>query len=241
MALNNDANSGTIVMFLDQIAQSFTKCDVFTSKMDSRELFWNVVTVKNVMNIGAEYALKMNDYVRAKTYNISAGNALMLLQNVFFNSSPLTDESYDITIMKLNYLYENSLLTDSIFTIETAKYVISHKNFYHEISAKVSDKSYVLSTAAVAGLLYRIADQVLHDGNSVDDPHLLYAWQVAIDSPLDLPSNSKELAVVLANQGDSLVSELNIVLSSYFDSEYHFSVEFAFQLFSELLTAAYYQ
>ena len=65
---------------------------------------------------------------------------------------------------------------------------------------------WVLSTGALAGLLYRGASYILKHG--APSSQALGVWKTAFNSPSDLPTSSAALAQVFAAQGDGVLQRL---------------------------------
>lgn len=193
--------------------------------------FWNRITMKKAMLMGAEFAKRMGDTSSASVYTNTAAAINASLYKNHFNGAYVQESNSrpqdSAVIVGFNDGYDES---DGLFaatSIEVAQTIASYNTlFCSEYAINTADTSkglpgvlygryandnyaggnpWVLSTAALASLFYRAAQASL---KTVPSPSALNAWKIALNSATDLPTESNALAQVFLAQGDGVLQRL---------------------------------
>jgi glucoamylase len=231
----NNANSyhgGAIKFDLDYIVSNYatSTCDLWEEIRDA-DFFWNRITMKKAMLMGAEFAKRMGDTSSASVYTNTAAAINASLYKNHFNGAYVQESNSrpqdSAVIVGFNDGYDES---DGLFaatSIEVAQTIASYNTlFCSEYAINTADTSkglpgvlygryandnyaggnpWVLSTAALASLFYRAAQASL---KTVPSPSALNAWKIALNSATDLPTESNALAQVFLAQGDGVLQRL---------------------------------
>ena len=226
-------NGGAIKYDLDYVVTGYTSntCDLWEEIRDA-DLFWNRVTMKKAMIMGAAFATQMGDSTAAASYTATAAAINATLYSNHYKSGFVQEcdsrTRDSAVILGFNHGYEESDGMFNPLAIEVANTVNSYNMLFCSqytintadttaavpgvLYGRYSGDSYaggnpwVLSTAALASLFYRGATEVLTKG--VPSSTVLAAWKTAFNSPTDLPTTQAELAAVFANQGDGVLLRL---------------------------------
>lgn len=226
-------NGGAIKYDLDYVVSGYSSntCDLWEEIRDP-DMFWNRITMKKAMIVGAAFATQMGDSSAAATYTATAQAISATLYNNHYKSGFVQEcdsrTRDSAVIVGFNDGYDESDGVFSPLSIEVANTVASYNTlFCSEYAINTADTSaglpgvlygryagdtyaggnpWVLSTAALAGLFYRGAQEVLSKG--VPSSSVLAAWKIAFNAPSDLPTSKASLAAVFANQGDGVLTRL---------------------------------
>ena len=229
-------NGGAIKYDLDYVVSGFNSstCDLWEEIRDEN-FFWNRATMKKAMIVGAEFATQMGDSTAAASYTQTMQTLNASLYNDHYNGEFVQEcgarTRDSAVIVGFNDAFDGE--TDEMFaptSIEVAKTVASYNTmFCSEYAINTADTSngvpgilygryagdsyaggnpWVLSTAALASLLYRGASYILEKG--VPSADALEVWKSAFNLPegTDLPAAPAALAEVFAAQGDGVLLRL---------------------------------
>ncbi len=226
-------HGGAIKYDLDYVVSGYSSntCDLWEEIRDP-DFFWNRVTMKKALIAGAAFATQMGDSASAEVYSSTMRAINATLYSAHFNGDFVQEcaaRTRDTAvIVGFNSGYDES---DDMFaptSVEVARTVASYNALFcgeYSVNAVDSSKAlpgvlygryagdtyaggnpWVLSTAALAGLFYRGASHVLRHG--VPSAAALKEWQIAFNSPSELPTSASALAAVFANQGDGVLVRL---------------------------------
>lgn len=229
----NTLHGGAIKYDLDYVVSGYASntCDLWEEIRDP-DFFWNRVTMKKAMIVGAAFATQMGDSASAASYTATMQAINATLYSSHYNGGFVQEcaaRTRDTAvIVGFNDGYDSS---DNLFaptSKEVAQTVASYNTlFCNEYAVNGADTAkglpgvlygryggdtyaggnpWVLSTAALASVFYRGAAHVLKYGVPAAD--VLAIWKAAINSPSDLPTGAAELAAVFANQGDGVLLRL---------------------------------
>mmetsp|Transcript_30110 Transcript_30110/g.32819 ORF Transcript_30110/g.32819 Transcript_30110/m.32819 type:complete len:507 (+) Transcript_30110:78-1598(+) len=229
---SSNKNGGAIKYDLDYIVSNYATntCDLWEEIRDS-DLFWNRITMKKAMIVGADFAEQMGDSATASTYRNTAQLINSSLYNTHWNGGFVQEASSrpqdSAVIVGFNDGYDES---DDLFaptSVEVAHTVSSYNTmFCNEYTINQADTSkglpgvlygrykgdsyaggnpWVLSTAALASLFYRGASHILAKG--VPSSAALDVWKTAFNTD-SLPTDAASLAKVFAQQGDGVLLRL---------------------------------
>lgn len=230
---NNMYHGGAIKYDLDYVVSGYNSntCDLWEEIRDPN-FFWNRITMKKAMIVGADFATKMGDTASATTYTNMMHTINSTLYNDHWNGGFVQECASrtrdSAVIVGFNDGYDDLDQMFSPTSMEVAKTVASYNTmFCNEYSINSQDTSkglpgvlygryqgdsyaggnpWVLSTAALGGLFYRGARHIL--ANGIPDSNTMAQWKTAFNSPTDLPTDAKSLAQVFANQGDGVLLRL---------------------------------
>jgi len=229
-------NGGAIKFDLDYVVEGYdsSTCDLWEEIRDP-DFFWNRATMKKAMLVGASFADQMGDADSAATYTATMTEINSTLYSAHFNGDFVQECSArtrdSAVIVGFNDAFDAA---DDMFaptSVEVAKTVDSYNTmFCSEYSINTADTSaglpgvlygryagdtyaggnpWVLSTAALASLLYRGAAEVLQKG--APSAEALGFWASAFNAPsrLDMDKLSDSaLAQVFAAQADGVLLRL---------------------------------
>jgi glucoamylase len=230
----NKYHGGAIKYDLDYVVSSYATntCDLWEEIRDP-DFFWNRITMKKAMIMGIQFANEMGDTAAAATYQTTLNAITSTLYKNHWNGAFVQEcnaRTMDsAVIVGFNDGYDAS---DNLFyptSIEVAKTVSSYNTmFCNEYAINQADTSkglpgvlygryshdtyaggnpWVLSTGALAQLLYRAASYVI-DTNSVPTADVLAAWRMALNAPSNLPTTPAALAQVFFNNADGVLWRL---------------------------------
>lgn len=226
-------HGGAIKYDLDYVVTEYATntCDLWEEIRDP-DFFWNRITMKKAMIVGAAFARQMGDTVSADTYTKALNAINGTLYSKHFNGGFVQEcgsrTRDSACIVGFNDGYDE---TDKLFhpsSAEVAKTVSSYNTmFCNEYSINTKDTSaglpgvlygryqgdnyaggnpWVLSTAALASLFYRGAASIA--AGAVPSTADLALWKKAFNSASDLPTAAASLAAVFAAQGDGVLLRL---------------------------------
>jgi glucoamylase len=261
---SNVYHGGAIKYDLDYITTQYSSstCDLWEEIRDT-DFFWNRITMKKAMILGAQFAAQMGDSASSQTYSNMVKTLDSTLYKNHFNgyyvqeSGPRPQDS--AVIVGFNDGYDES---DDLFaptSLEVAKTVASYNTmFCNEYSINQADTSkglpgvlygrykgdtyaggnpWVLSTSALAGLFYRGASYILAKG--VPSSDVLAVWATAFNTNT-LPTDKATLAQVFAQQGDGVLLRLrNHVSGDNFHLDEQIDRNTGVQMSAEDLTWSY--
>lgn len=211
---------------------SSNTCDLWEEIRDP-DLFWNRVTMKKAMLVGAAFARQMGDQTSADTWTKTMQSINNTLYSSHWNGAFVQECASrtrdSAVIVGFNDGFDSA---DSMFaptSKEVAMTVASYNSmFCNEYSINAKDTAsglpgvlygryqgdnyaggnpWVLSTAALASLFYRGAAAIKSTG-VVPAPDVLLIWQTAFNSPTALPTAAPALAQLFAAQGDGVMLRL---------------------------------
>lgn len=226
-------HGGAIKFDLDYVVGNYNTntCDLWEEIRDP-DLFWNRITMKKAMIVGAAFADQMGDSAAAASYRTTLNTINSSLRSAHYNGN-FVQESASRTrdsavIVGFNDGYDAS---DDLFnpiSLEVAQTVSSYNTmFCSEYAINTQDTSkgipgvlygryskdtyaggnpWVLSTAALASLFYRGASYLLQH-NVMPSSEAQAVWKAAFNAP-SLPSSPSALAAVFAAQGDGVMLRL---------------------------------
>lgn len=224
---------GAIKYDLDYIVDNYNTntCDLWEEIRDP-DFFWNRVTMKKAMIVGAAFASKMGDSASASTYKNTLAALNSTLLSSHFNGDFVQECAArtrdSAVIVGFNDGYDASDDLFSPVSLEVAKTVASYNTlFCNEYAINTADTAqglpgvlygryskdtyaggnpWVLSTAALASLFYRGASYLLQTGR-LPSSTVLAVWKTAFNAQT-LPSSASALAAVFAAQGDGVLLRL---------------------------------
>lgn len=231
---DNVLHGGAIKYDLDYIINNYatSTCDLWEEIRDT-DFFWNRITMKKALIVGAAFAEQMGDSSSASKYTNVMKSINSTLYSSHYNGGYVqecgTRPQDSAVIVGFNDGYDDS---DKLFaptSLEVAKTVSSYNTLFctsYPINSNDTSTSqlpgvlygrykgdtyaggnpWVLSTAALASLFYRGASYILSNG--VPSAEALAAWKTAFNTASDLPSSAKDLANVFAAQGDGVLLRL---------------------------------
>jgi len=233
---SDSLHGGAIKYDLDYIVTGYDSntCDLWEEIRDP-DFFWNRVTMKKALLLGADFAEAMGDSASASAYKSTMQAINSTLYSAHYNGEYVqecTSRTRDsAVIVGFNDAYHAA---DGMFApagLEAAKTVNSYNNmFCSEYAINTQDSQdglpgvlygryqgdsyaggnpWVLSTAALASLCYRAADDILSNGAPSDEA--LEYWTTAFNAPSalsDLRMKKGALAQVFAAQGDGVLLRL---------------------------------
>jgi len=230
---SNNYHGGAIKFDLDYVVSGYNSntCDLWEEIRDP-DMFWNRVTMKKAMLVGAAFATQMGDSASASTYTKMAQTINSTLYSAHFNGAFVQECNSrtrdSAVIVGFNDGFDASDRMFAPTSIEVAQTVSSYNTmFCSEYSINTADTSkglpgvlygryqgdsyaggnpWVLSTAALASLFYRGALDIL--ANGVPSSAALTQWQAAFNSASALPTDAASLAKVFAAQGDGVLLRL---------------------------------
>jgi len=211
---------------------SSNTCDLWEEIRDA-DLFWNRVTMKKAMLVGAAFALQMGDTASANSWTNTMKTINSTLYSSHFNGAFVQEcgsrTRDSAVIVGFNDGYDSADQMFAPTSREVAMTVASYNvMFCNEYSINTKDTSsglpgvlygryqgdtyaggnpWVLSTAALASLFYRGAATIKSSG-VVPTPEVLSLWQTAFNSESALPTTAPALAAVFAAQGDGVLLRL---------------------------------
>lgn len=231
---NSQYNGGAIKYDLDYVVSGFATntCDLWEEIRDP-DLFWNRITMKKAMIMGVQFATEMGDTAAAATYQSTLDAISATLYKNHYNGAFVQEcaaRTMDsAVIVGFNDGFDSS---DNLFaptSLEVAKTVNSYNTmFCNEYAINTADTKaglpgvlygryshdtyaggnpWVLSTAALAQLLYRAANFIV-ENQAVPAADVLAVWKSALNAPADLPTTVNELAQVFFNNGDGVLLRL---------------------------------
>lgn len=235
---NNYLHGGAIKYDLDYVVGNYatSTCDLWEEIRDT-DFFWNRITMKKAMIVGAAFAQQMGDSKSAETYQDTMQKINSTLYNHYngkYVYESLSRPQDSAVIVGFNDGFDSS---DNMFApsgLEVAKTVASYNTmFCSEYSINNADTAnnvpgvlygryqhdtyaggnpWILSTGALASLFYRGALFILENG--VPSADALAQWKLAFNSATDLPTDATSLAQVFAAQGDGVLLRLRTHVSS---------------------------
>jgi glucoamylase len=225
-------HGGAIKYDLDWVVNGYgTKtCDLWEESEDS-DFFWNRISMKKAMIMGANFATQMGDTASAAKYKDTANLINQSLYAKHWNGVYVQEASTKAqdaaVILGFNHGYDES---DGLFaptSVEVAKTVaFTTSVFCGEYPINIQDTSngvsgilygryktdvyaggnpWQLITGALAILFYRGALHILSHG--VPSSDALEVWKSAFNVA-SLPTDAKSLAQVFAAQGDGVLLRL---------------------------------
>ena len=226
---DNDKNGGAIKYDLDYIISNYatSTCDLW-EEIRSTDFFWNRITMKKAMLMGAQFATSMGDSSSAALYTTTANTIESTLYNNHWTGSAIIEDNsrtYDgAVIVGLNNGYDSS---DNLFfptSIEVASTVNEYNNmFCNEYSINDQDQSnnipgilygryqndiyaggnpWILTTAALANLFYRGASYIKLNG--LPDSTTLDMWA----NVFNIESSSSITEDTFVAAGDSVLNRI---------------------------------
>lgn len=230
---DSNIHGGAIKFDLDYVVSGYASntCDLWEEVRDP-DFFWNRVTMKKAMIVGAAFAKQMGDSASADKYLNTLKAINSTLYSNHYNGKYVLESNGRpqdaAVILGFNDGYDES---DGMFaptSLEVAQTVASYNTlFCSEYAINNADTAkalpgvlygrykgdtyaggnpWVLATAALANLFYRGAAHVLDHG--VPSAAALSAWKTAMNSASDLPTSPAALAKVFAAQGDGVLLRL---------------------------------
>jgi glucoamylase len=235
-------------------------CDLWEEIRDT-DFFWNRITMKKAMIMGAKFASMMGDNKSAESYQNMVKVLDETLYKNHFNGAYVQESASrpqdSAVIVGFNDGFDES---DGLFaptSIEVAKTVSSYNTmFCNEYAINTADTSkglpgvlygryshdtyaggnpWVLSTGALAGLFYRGASYILSHGAPNADT--LAVWKKAFNTADDLPTDPVALSNIFAAQGDGVLLRLrNHVVNDNFHLDEQIDRNTGVQMSAEDLT-----
>jgi len=230
---NNVKHGGAIKYDLDYVVEGYATntCDLWEEIRDP-DFFWNRITMKKAMIVGAAFAKKMGDEASATTYLKTLQAINSTIYSSHFNGAFVQEcasrtrdsavivgfnDGFDemdfmfaptgyeaaITVSSYNTMFCNEY---SINTADTAKGLPGVLYGRYQGDSYAGGNPWVLSTAALASLFYRGAAHILTYG--VPSSEVLAVWQKAFNTADALPTDKAALAKVFAAQGDGVLLRL---------------------------------
>lgn len=232
---SSSLNGGAIKYDLDYVVEDYASntCDLWEEIRDP-DLFWNRVTMKKAMILGAAFATKMGDSVSAGKYMTTMAAINSTLYQSHFNGGFVQECASrtrdSAVIVGFNDGFDES---DGMFaptSKEVAMTVSSYNTmFCNEYAINTADTTgglpgvmygryqgdtyaggnpWVLSTAALGNLFYRGAVYIVDNG--LPDKEALGYWQQAFNTEIDLTAvrSTEALAQMFAAQGDGVLLRL---------------------------------
>jgi len=238
---NNKLHGGAIKFDLDYIVSNYASstCDLWEDLVHT-DFFWNRMTMKKALIVGAQFARSMGDTSSATAYEntMYAINATLYANhyNGEYVQECTTRLQDGAVILAFNHGYDDIDTLFNPLSMEVANTVIAYNNLFcgiFPINPTDSNKQvngilygrypgdvyaggnpWILTTAALANLFYRGAHYLLTKG-VVPSASVLAQWQVAFHSATALPSNDvKALAQIFANQGDAVLLRIRAHIAS---------------------------
>lgn len=232
---------GAIKRDLDYIVSGFatSTCDLW-EEIRSTNLFWNRLTMKKAMGMGADFASRMGDEATASSYRDTEQKINSTLYDDHWSGSYVLEDTSrtkdSAVIVGFNAGYDSSDGMYNPSSYEVASTVSSYNSlFCNEYKVNTDDSAkgitgvlygryggdtyaggnpWVLSTAALGQLLYRAASYILDNG--VPDSTTLAKWAEAFNADVkDLPTDSELLAEVFAAAGDGVLLRLRTHVQGY--------------------------
>lgn len=224
-------------MNLDDVINGYDSntCDLW-EEIRSTDFFWNRVTMKYSMELGAAFATTMGDSSSAQVYSSTASKISSKLYSGHWNDAGFIFEDVSRTkdsavIVGLNSGYNedtdaNSFLSPTSYEVASTvasynilfctEYTINTKDTTSKLpgvlygryggDSYAGGNPWVLSTAALAQLFYRGGIHILQNG--VPDSKAISKWAEALNVPDELPTKKSDLAKVFAAAGDSVLLRL---------------------------------
>eukprot|EP00604_Paraphysomonas_vestita_P001615 CAMPEP_0174822320 /NCGR_PEP_ID=MMETSP1107-20130205/14978_1 /TAXON_ID=36770 /ORGANISM="Paraphysomonas vestita, Strain GFlagA" /LENGTH=338 /DNA_ID=CAMNT_0016040921 /DNA_START=553 /DNA_END=1566 /DNA_ORIENTATION=+ len=225
---------GAIKRDLDYIVTGFTSdtCDLW-EEIRSSNFFWNRYTMKKAMGMGADFASRMGDSSTSSSYKSVEQKINSTLYNdhwsgYVYESTSRTKDSAVIVGFNAGYDENDGMYAPTSY--EVAATVSSYNTlFCNEYKVNSDDTSagypgvlygryggdtyaggnpWVLSTAALAQLLYRGAIHILDHG--VPNATALAKWKEAFNTSKDLPTDRTALAYLFASAADGVLLRLRV-------------------------------
>lgn len=229
---NSVKHGGAIKYDLDYIVDNYntSTCDLWEEIRDP-DFFWNRVTMKKALILGASFASMMKDDSTAKIYQTAMAEINATLYASHYNGAYVQEcgsrPRDTAVILGFNDGYDESDQMFNPISSEVAQTVEAYNTlFCSEYSINVDDTSaglpgvlygryagdsyaggnpWVLSTGALASLLYRGASEILDNG--VPSADAMEHWKSAFNVD-ELPSKASDLATVFAAQADGVLLRL---------------------------------
>jgi glucoamylase len=229
----NVYHGGAIKYDLDWILTGYNTntCDLWEEITDP-DFFWNRITMKKALLMGAKFASSMGDSASASTYTNIANTINSSLYSKHWNGVFVQESAARPVdggvIVGLNDGFDES---DGLFaptSVEVAKTVAFYTSvFCGEYAINTQDTKngisgvlygrykgdvyaggnpWQLLTGALASLFYRGALHILSHG--VPSSDALEVWKSTFNVA-SLPSDAKSLAQVFAAQGDGVLSRIH--------------------------------
>jgi len=230
----NSYHGGAIKYDLDYIITGYNSntCDLWEEIKDT-DMFWNRITMKKALIMGAKFATKMGDSASAAQYTATMNLINATLYSNHFNGgfvqetnsrtrdsavivgfndgfdesdSQFAPTSYEVaaTVSSYNTMFCSQY---AINTADTANKIPGVLYGRYQGDTYAGGNPWVLSTSALAGLFYRGANYILANGLPSSDA--LAMWQKAFNSPVPLSASTVcAAAEIFAAQGDGVMLRL---------------------------------
>lgn len=236
-------NGGAIKFHLDYVSDdngySSNTCDLW-EEIRSSNFFWNRVTMKKAMHMGARFAQDMGDSSSSTKYSSVESTIAATLRDDHYDTNgkyifeDVSRTKDSAVIVGLNSGYDEDIDGNSWLaptSVEVAGTVSAYNTlFCTEYAVNNADTDggitgvlygryggdnyaggnpWVLSTAALAQLLYRGASYILDNGLPSTDA--LDMWATALNlgkGASDLPSDPSAVATLFAASGDGVLLRL---------------------------------
>eukprot|EP01006_Ploeotia_vitrea_P032266 TRINITY_DN64532_c0_g1_i2.p1 TRINITY_DN64532_c0_g1~~TRINITY_DN64532_c0_g1_i2.p1 ORF type:complete len:516 (-),score=19.61 TRINITY_DN64532_c0_g1_i2:46-1593(-) len=259
--VEDDKITGAIKYDLDYIVNNYNSstCDLW-EEFTSSDMFWNRITMKKAMILGADFATKMGDDETAALYTSTAEAINSTLYNNHWDGKAIYEaegRTYDgAVIVGFNVGYDKS---DNLFyptSYEVAstikqynllfcnEYTINTKDTTNNIPGVLYGRyggdtyaggnPWVLTTAALANVFYRGAIYIKENG--LPDSNALNVWK----DVFQMSSTSKINADTFLNAGDSVMQRIRYHVIA---DEYHLAEQIdrntGVQMSAEDLTWSY--
>ena len=226
-------NGGAIKYDLDYVVEGWDSntCDLW-EEVQSTDFFWNRVTMKKAMLMGAAFAAKMGDSASAETYNATAVKLDAELYDSHWTGEFVQEESGRQKDGAVIVGFNDGYVNDGLFaptSVEVASTVGAFNlAFCNEYAVNSDDTAaglpgvlygrypgdtyaggnpWVLTTAALANLFYRGAIEILSSGD-LPSEEAQAAWVDAFALSTSFPSSSKEAADLFLRAGDGVLLRL---------------------------------
>lgn len=252
-------NGGAIKFDLDYVVQNYqtSTCDLW-EEYTSNDLFWNKITMKKAMILGADFAKKMGDTDAASSYTATA-QAIdsTLYQNHWTGSAVIehTGRTYDgAVIVGFNVGFDSS---DGLFapsSFEVASTVKEYNSmFCNEYAINTADTSnsvpgvlygryqndvyaggnpWVLTTAALGNLFYRGGNYIKKHG--LPDSSALNTWSEVFGI-----QSSSITADTFITAGDAVMNRLKYHIGNTYHLDEQIDKNTGVQMSAEDLTWSY--
>jgi glucoamylase len=227
---SSSLNGGAIKFDLDWVVDGWDSntCDLW-EEVQSSDFFWNRVTMKKAMLMGSAFATKMGDDASASKYAEIAAAIDAKLDSHWlgtFVAEETNRQKDGAVLVGFNNGFDESDGKYAPTSVEVASTVnVYNTAFCSEYKINTDDSAsevpgvligrypgdnyaggnpWVLSTAAMAQLLYRAASYTLSNGVPTDEA----LEQFSAGLNVDFPADAKGISQTLAAAGDSVMLRL---------------------------------
>ena len=227
---SDDLNGGAIKHDLDYVVEGWDSntCDLW-EEVRSKDFFWNRVTMKKAMIQGAKFAEKMGDTASAGTYRDTAAKidgeldshwmgtfvgeetnrqkdgAVLVGFNNGFDESDGKYAPTSFEVASTVNTYNTAFCSEfTVNTADTAKGVPGVLIGRYPGDNYAGGNPWVLTTAALAQVLYRAASYTLENG--IPSKDALAQFSAALNT--EVSGSASSVAATLAAGGDSVMLRL---------------------------------